>query len=164
MTSIDEQEQPSTAFVMPKPFLPSASTSANATTITRRVASGIKQYHPSSAPQTSKPHRDNVVNTRECCCHRRYFSQLTLKPLARLHDRRDIDAIFFSRSSSITLHSNRTRQQKDDRHKHKTVAGTPGQTVRYDLPPGTEGGDHKPPDERVVRLGKSTPLPFSTYL
>lgn len=143
---------------MPRPFLPSASTSA--TTITRRVASGIKPQrwvNPSPTPQTSNPRRHELIKTRQCRCHRRYFSQLTPKPLARLHDRRDIDAIF-SRSSSITLHSNKNRQ-KDERNKNKAAAGTPGQTVRYDLPPGTEGGgrDHKPPDERVVRLGKSTP-------
>jgi hypothetical protein len=144
---------------MPKPFLPSAF--ANATTVTHRVVAGIRnRYRPSSTPQTSNPHRYELINTRQCRCHRRCFSQLTPKPLARLHDRRDIDAILFSRSSAITLQSNRNRQ-KDDRHKDKS-ANQPGHILRYDLPPGTEGGgDHKPPDERVLRLGKSTsPLPF----
>lgn len=148
---------------MPKPFLP-PSTCAKAT-ITRRVASSIKQPpYPSPAPQSYHHRRHEPINTRQCRCPRRYFSQLTPKPLARLHDRRDIDAIFFSRSSSVTLHSNNRNGTKDDRHKHKAVSGSPGQTVRYDLPPGTEGvgGDHKPPDERVVRLGKSTSPPSST--
>lgn len=145
---------------MPKPFLRSVSANATAT---RRVASGIKpQYHQPSSSQTSNTRRCNAVNTRQCRCHCRSFSQLTPKPLARLHDRRDIDAIFFSRSSSITLHSNR---QKDEKYKNRVTsqAGQTGHTVRYDLPPGTEGvggGDHKPPDERVLRLGKSTSLSF----
>lgn len=137
---------------MPKPFL--RPVPANAT-ITRRVASGIKpEYHQTSI---SNPRHYSAVSTRSCRCHCRRFSQLTPKPLARLQDRRDIDAIFFTRSSSITLHSSRKRQ-KDEKYRNK-VAGQVGQTghaVKYDLPPGTEGGDHKPPDERVLRLGKST--------
>lgn len=153
---VNEQEQSLTASVMPKPFVPSAT--ANATTITRRVASSIKtQYHHSSTTQTSNSRRHALNNTHQCRCQCRHFSQLTPKPLARLHDRREVDAIFFSRSSSTTLHSSNKRQ-KDERSKNRVAVET-GQTVRYDLPPGTEGvggGDHKPPDERVVRLGKST--------
>lgn len=146
---------------MPKPFLPPSA----ASTITRRVTSGISyRNHSSPAPSVSNPRRHDIVAARQCRCHRRCFSQLTPKPLARLHDRRDIDAIF-SRSSSITLHSNRHRH-KDERNRNK-VASQLGQTLRYDFPPGTEsggGGDHKPPDERVVRLGKSTPSPSLPYL
>jgi hypothetical protein len=152
---------------MPKPFLPPSA--ASASTITRRFTSGISyRNHSSPAPSVSNPRRHDIVPTRQCRCHRRCFSQLTPKPLARLQDRRDIDAIFFSRSSSITLHSNRHRQ-KDDRNRNK-VSSQLGQTLRYDFHPGIEGGggggggDHKPPDERVVRLGKSTPSHTLPYL
>ncbi|EED14900.1 conserved hypothetical protein [Talaromyces stipitatus ATCC 10500] len=136
---------------MPKPFLSPSSTST--APLSRRT--GIRfRYHSSPSPKILNSRRRDIIATRQCrytpTPHRRGFSQLTPKPLARLHDRRDIDAFFFSGRSSNTTHSNRNRRDDGDRTKNTRQAD---QTVKYDIP-GSEG-DHKPPDERVVRLGKT---------
>lgn len=82
-------------------------------------------------------HRASIRIQLRPRCRRRSFTQATRKPLARAHDA-IIDDVFFSRpNSTTTLYS--------------------GTGARHG--PGIEGGgsdgDRKPPDERVLKLGKS---------
>lgn len=90
----------------------------------------------------------SIQSARKCChipSSRRRFSQVKPKPLARLHEshHRDLDAALFSRVSSYSSSNSK---------------GTRNENVLNEVSSGPEtigGGDHKPPDERVLRLGKS---------
>lgn len=73
------------------------------------------------------------------CRRRRSFTQVTRKPLARAHDA-ILDDVFFSRTNT-TLYSG-----TGPRHGVGHVPGIEG---------GGSDGDRKPPDERVIKLGKS---------
>lgn len=98
------------------------------------LPSGVALQHRASV-RSSQPLR------RLLRCPRRSFSQATRKPLARAHDA-ILDDVFFSRTNTPSLYSG---------------SGTRQHGVGY--VPGIEGGgsdgDRKPPDERVIKLGKS---------
>lgn len=68
------------------------------------------------------------------------FTQATRKPLARAHDA-TIDDVFFSRTNAGTLYSG-----TGTRHGAGHVPG---------IEDGGSDGDRKPPDERLIKLGKS---------
>lgn len=145
---------------MPKPS--SRLNHAGSTIIVHRTTIRCSNPIISSTTSTSPSptirnngHRPIARSCRYTQSHSQHFSRFTPKPSARIDQRRDIDPVFFFTRASSSSSSAELAPQSDKSRRRKYLENNnlieDSSLLKYDAP----GEDHKPPDERVVRLGKS---------
>ncbi|OKL59093.1 hypothetical protein UA08_05872 [Talaromyces atroroseus] len=107
-----------------------------------------------AAPYSSTIYPALGAGAGACRCYTsprpgRWFSQVTRKPLARLHEshHRELDTVFFSRVAPSP--SRISNKDSNERVFNKGFGGSEPGII------GGGGPDHKPPDERVLKLGQT---------